>query len=424
MADFNKKDDNFIWHPYTSLNDQRENIFIESAKGVYLNAAGGRKILDAVSSWWVNIHGHSNEYIAEAIARQAKKLEHVIFAGFTHEPAINLAERLLSILPGRPEKIFYSDNGSTAVEVAIKMSLQYWYNQNISKKRIVAMKGAYHGDTFGAMSAGERSEFTRPFESYLFDVSFIDFPDGANDSLVLEQFAAIANKGDVAAFIYEPLVQGTAGMRIYSSIILDKILAIAAKADILCIADEVMTGFGRTGKNFASEYLSNKPDLICLSKGLTGGFLPLGVTACNAKVVAAFRANDRLKTFFHGHSFTANPVSCASALASLDLLLKDECRQAIADIEEDHRHFCEMIRDHKKLKNISFLGTILSIELKAPEKTGYFNNLRDYCYDFFITRDILLRPLGNVIYFLPPYTIQKGERKKVYQAIEELLNTL
>jgi adenosylmethionine---8-amino-7-oxononanoate aminotransferase len=424
MTDFNKKDGSFVWHPFTSLNDQRENIFIESAKGVYLHASGGRKILDAVSSWWVNTHGHSNEYIADAIARQAKKLEHVIFAGFTHEPAINLAERLLSILPGAPEKIFYSDNGSTAVEVAIKISLQYWYNQNISKKRIVAMKGAYHGDTFGAMSAGERSEFTRPFASYLFDVSFIDFPDGTNDSLVLEQFAAIAEKGDVAAFIYEPLVQGTAGMRIYSSIILDKILAIAAKENILCIADEVMTGFGRTGKNFASEYLKNKPDLICLSKGLTGGFLPLGVTACNAKVVAAFRSEERLKTFFHGHSFTANPISCASALASLDLLLKDECRQAIADIEEDHRHFCEMIRDHKNLKKISFLGTILSMELKAPEKTGYFNNLRDYCYDFFITRDILLRPLGNVIYFLPPYTIQKEERKKVYQTVEELLNTL
>jgi adenosylmethionine---8-amino-7-oxononanoate aminotransferase len=424
MTDFNKKDDNFLWHPYTSLNDRRENIFIESAQGVYLNAAGGRKILDAVSSWWVNIHGHSNEYIAEAIARQAKKLEHVIFAGFTHEPAISLAERLLDILPGRPEKIFYSDNGSTAVEVAIKMSLQYWYNQDISKKRIVAIQGAYHGDTFGAMSAGQRSEFTKPFAAWLFDVSFIDFPDGTNDSLVLEQFTAIAEKDDVAAFIYEPLVQGTAGMRIYSPVILDKLISVAANKNILCIADEVMTGFGRTGRNFASEYLSNKPDLICLSKGLTGGFLPLGVTACNAKVAAAFRTEDKLKTFFHGHSFTANPVSCASALASLDLLLKDECRKAITDIEEDHRNFSKAIRGHRNLKKISFLGTILSLELKAPEKTGYFNNLRDYCYDFFITRDILLRPLGNVIYFLPPYTIRKEERKEVYQAIEELLNTL
>ncbi|HXA00354.1 MAG TPA: aminotransferase class III-fold pyridoxal phosphate-dependent enzyme, partial [Cytophagaceae bacterium] len=222
MTDFNKKDTRFVWHPYTSLSDQRENIFIESAKGIYLYTPEGRKILDAVSSWWVNIHGHSNEYIADAIARQARKLEHVIFAGFTHEPAITLAERLLEILPGSQEKIFYSDNGSTAVEVAMKMSLQYWYNQGIDKKRIVAIHGAYHGDTFGAMSAGARSEFTRPFSSYLFDVSFIDFPNGENKMEVLEQFSTVAKNGDVAAFIYEPLVQGTAGMRVYSSEILDK----------------------------------------------------------------------------------------------------------------------------------------------------------------------------------------------------------
>jgi adenosylmethionine-8-amino-7-oxononanoate aminotransferase len=424
MTDFNKKDSRFVWHPYTSLSDQRENIFIESAKGVYLYTSEGRKILDAVSSWWVNIHGHSNEYIAEAIARQARKLEHVIFAGFTHEPAIKLAERLVGILPGSQEKIFYSDNGSTAVEVALKMSLQYWYNQNIDKNKIIAIHGAYHGDTFGAMAAGARSEFTKPFSSYLFDVSFIDFPDGENDKEVLEQFSAFAKKGDVAAFIYEPLVQGTAGMRIYSPEILDKILAIAERENILCIADEVMTGFGRTGKNFASDHLNHKPDIICLSKGLTGGTLPLGVTACNAKVVSAFMTEDKLKTFFHGHSFTANPISCASALASLDLLLKAECLQRIADIENDHKNFCNTVRGHKNLIKVRSLGTILALELKTSGQTGYFNNLRDYSYDFFMTRNILLRPLGNVIYFLPPYIIEREERNRVYQAILDLLNTL
>jgi adenosylmethionine---8-amino-7-oxononanoate aminotransferase len=424
MTDFSKKDSRFVWHPYTSLSDQRENIFIESAKGVYLYTPEGLKILDAVSSWWVNIHGHSNEYIADAIAKQAGKLEHVIFAGFTHEPAITLAERLLKILPGSQEKIFYSDNGSTAVEVAMKMALQYWYNQNINKKRIVALQGAYHGDTFGAMSAGARSEFTKPFSSYLFDVSFIDFPDGENDDDVLQQFSFLAKNGDVAAFIYEPLVQGTAGMRIYSPDILDKILAIAKRENILCIADEVMTGFGRTGKFFASEHVRHKPDIICLSKALTGGVLPLGVTACNAKVVSAFITEDKLKTFFHGHSFTANPVSCASALASMDLLLKEECMRAIADIENDHRKFCDAVRQHKNLIKVNSLGTILSMELKASGQTGYFNSLRDYCYDFFLKRDILLRPLGNVIYFLPPYIIKKEEREKVYSAIHDLLNTL
>ena len=424
MSNFNKKDSHFVWHPYTSLSDQRENIFIESAKGVYLYTPEGRKILDAVSSWWVNIHGHSNEYIADAIARQARKLEHVIFAGFTHEPAITLAERLLEILPGPQEKIFYSDNGSTAVEVALKMSLQYWYNQGIGKKKIVAINGAYHGDTFGAMSAGARSEFTKPFSSYLFHVSFIDFPDGENDMKVLDQFSSFAKNGDIAAFIYEPLVQGTAGMRIYSAETLDKILAIAARENILCIADEVMTGFGRTGKTFASNYVNHKPDIICLSKGLTGGTLPLGITTSNAKVVSAFRTEDKLKTFFHGHSFTANPISCASALASLDLFLKEECRQAISEIEEDHKIFCNTVREHKNLVKIKSLGTILSLEVKTSGEKGYFNNMRDYVYDFFMKRDILLRPLGNVIYFLPPYIICKEEREKVYMAIRDLLNSL
>jgi adenosylmethionine---8-amino-7-oxononanoate aminotransferase len=424
MTDYNKKDSCYVWHPYTSLSDQRENIFIESAKGIYLYTSEGRKILDAVSSWWVNIHGHSNEYIADAIARQARKLEHVIFAGFTHEPAITLAERLVGILPGHQEKIFYSDNGSTAVEVALKMSLQYWYNQGIDKKKIVAIGGAYHGDTFGAMSAGERSEFTKPFASYLFDVSFIDFPDGENDAAVLDQFKSFVKSGDIAAFIYEPLVQGTAGMRIYSPEILDKLLTIAANENILCIADEVMTGFGRTGKIFASDHLNNKPDIICLSKGLTGGTLPLGVTACNEKVVSAFRSEDKLKTFFHGHSFTANPISCSSALASLDLLLQEECMQRIRDIENDHKSFCNNLKEHKNLIKVRSFGTILTLEIKTSGQTGYFNNMRDYSYDFFIKRDILLRPLGNIIYFLPPYIISKEERFRVYQSILDLLNTL
>ncbi|MFL5731202.1 MAG: adenosylmethionine--8-amino-7-oxononanoate transaminase [Cytophagaceae bacterium] len=424
MTDFIKKDRQFVWHPYTSLSDERENIFIESAQGAYLNTPDGRKILDAVSSWWVNIHGHSNPAIAEAIARQAAKLEHVIFAGFTHEPAVSLAERLLAILPGTSEMIFYSDNGSTAVEVALKMALQYWYNLGQDKKKIVAMQGAYHGDTFGAMSTSERSAFTKPFSSHLFEVSFIDFPDGGNDEAVLNQFRLLAKNGDVAAFLYEPLVQGTAGMRIYSAEILDKILDIAKQENILCIADEVMTGFGRTGKLFASEYLQHQPDILCLSKALTGGVLPLGVTACNARIVSAFRTEDRLKTFFHGHSFTANPISCASALASMDLLLKEECIQNIQAIANDHKDFCLSLKDHKNLVKINSLGTILRLEIRVSGQPGYFSSLRDYCYDFFLKRDILLRPLGNVIYFFPPYIVTKEERKRVYDAMRELLNSL
>jgi adenosylmethionine---8-amino-7-oxononanoate aminotransferase len=296
---------------------------------MYLHTSDGRKILDAVSSWWVNIHGHSHVYLAEALRKQALELEHVIFAGFTHKPAIILAERLLGILPDNQIKIFYSDNGSTAVEVALKMALQFWHNQNIVKKKIIAIEGAYHGDTFGAMSVSGRSSFTKAFSQFLFDVQFISFPSSGKEAGSLQQFKELAESGEVAAFIYEPLIQGTAGMRTYSKEILGSLLSEAKKNNILCIADEVMTGFGRTGKLFASDYIKEPPDIVCLSKGITGGSMPLGVTSCNEKVVAAFRSEDRSKTLFHGHSYTANPLACAVSNASLDLLLKEECMKNI-----------------------------------------------------------------------------------------------
>jgi adenosylmethionine-8-amino-7-oxononanoate aminotransferase len=424
MNDLNEKDRNMIWHPYTPLVGQDDNILIESAKGVYLHTSDGRKILDAVSSWWVNIHGHSHPYLAEALTKQALELEHVIFAGFTHKPAIRLAERLLEILPADQKKIFYSDNGSTAVEVALKMSLQFWHNQGVKKNRIIALEGAYHGDTFGAMSVSGRSSFTSAFSNFLFEVQFISFPSAEKESESLQQFKELVQTGEVAAFIYEPLIQGTAGMRTYSKEILGQLLSEAKKHNVLCIADEVMTGFGRTGKLFASEYVKEQPDLICLSKGITGGTMPLGVTSCNEKVAAAFRTDDRSKTLFHGHSYTANPLACAVSNASLDLLLKDECRKNIQEIEKDHRLFCEKIKGHQNIIRAECLGTILSIELKSGEEAGYFNKLRNKCYSFFLERQILMRPLGNVIYILPPYIITKNERDRIYGAITELINSL
>jgi adenosylmethionine-8-amino-7-oxononanoate transaminase len=420
-----EKDKKNIWHPYTSLHPTFEPLLITSAEGIYLHAHDGKKIMDAISSWWVNLHGHSNPVIAEAIASQAKKLEHVIFAGFTHEPAIELSENLLSILPDNQSKIFFSDNGSTAVEVALKMAIQFWRNQNIQgKRKIIAIQGAYHGDTFGAMAVGGRSIFSASFEEYLFEVDFIDFPTENNEIKIEQDFRKLLEEGNVAAFIYEPLIQGAAGMRIYSPQILDKLLLAAREHDVVTIADEVFTGFGRTGLNFASDYLTNKPDIIALSKGITGGALPMGVTSCSHKIVKAFETNDALKTFYHGHSYTANPLSCAASNASFKILMGSECQQSIKEISESHRKFAQSIAGNSKLKNIQSLGTILSIELGSDSQTGYTNSLRDKIYPFFLERGILIRPLGNVIYVLPPYVITKSELNLIYAAIEGFVSEI
>lgn len=417
------KDREFIWHPYTTLAGQRH-IAVKSAKSVYLYTEDGRQIIDAISSWWVNIHGHSNEYIAEALSEQARKLEHVIFAGFTHEPAVRLAERLLDILPGPQSRIFYSDNGSTAVESALKIAFQFRDIQGKPKRKILAIEGAFHGDTFGAMAVGARSEFSRPFHPLLFEAEFIPFPSEGQEESSLRKMEALAGDPEIAAFIYEPLVQGAAGMRMYSAEFLDKLIRIAKDNELVCIADEVMTGFGRTGTLFASDQTREKPDIICLSKALTGGTMPLGVTACNEKIVKAFehpeKKDIKQKTFFHGHSFTANPLACVVSNASLDLLLENSCQEKIKQICEWQMSFKQRIEKHPLVRKVSVQGTILSLEILS-ENTGYFNELRDKLYNFFLDRDILLRPLGNVVYVLPPYVITRQELQKVYQAIEDFL---
>ena len=410
-----------VWHPFSPLNAVQDIPLITSAQGVYLNTADGRKIIDAISSWWVNLHGHCNPTIAKAVAAQAVKLEHVIFAGFTHEPAIRLAANLLSILSSEQRKVFFSDNGSTAVEVGLKMAIQYWHNRGIKKHKIIAINGAYHGDTFGAMSVAERGLFTEPFFPYLFETSFIDFPGERNEDRVIRQFQDLVQNEDVAAFIFEPLVQAAAGMRMYTPRVLDKLISLARGYDVICLADEVFTGFGRTGKNFAIDHLENKPDIIALSKGITGGFMPLGVTVCSEKILGAFESSAFEKTFFHGHSYTANPLACAAANASFQLLTGRKCQERIRTIEHMHVAFSQSIRDNKRVSSVRVLGTILAIELKTSEETAYANSIRKKIYPFFLERNILLRPLGNVIYILPPYVIEAGELELVYQAIREFL---
>lgn len=421
MKNWEKIDRDNIWHPFSPLAGNNP-LFIKKAKGAYLYTSDGRKILDAISSWWVNIHGHANKRIAKAISKQSKKLEQVIFAGFTHKPAIKLSEQLLKVLPEGQSKLFFSDNGSTSTEVALKLSIQYWFNRGIKRQRVIAFEGAYHGDTFGAMSVGDRTSiFNMPFTDFLFDVDYLPFPKG-NPQKVVDKMRAIASD-QTAAFIFEPLVQGAAGMRMYSPKLLDQLLAIAKEKEIICIADEVMTGFGRTGKTFACDYLEEQPDIFCLSKGLTGGFLPMGITSVNQRIASAFDHADKAKAFFHGHSYTANPMACAAGVESLKILLEPDTQSAIAMIAESHSQFIEKFDPPNAVEEVRQTGTILAIELKVDDG-GYVSGIKEKIYDHFLDLNLLLRPLGNVIYLIPPYVIKEEELKTIYNEIEKFIYQL
>jgi adenosylmethionine-8-amino-7-oxononanoate aminotransferase len=414
---------NLVWHPYTQMQNAVP-IFIERGKDEFLYDKDGTEYIDAVASWWTNLHGHAHPHIATKIAEQAQKLEHVIFAGFTHQPAEELAAKLLQRIPYH-SKIFYSDNGSTAVEVALKMVLQYFSNRGEERRKIIAFKDAYHGDTFGAMSVSARGIFTNSFQRLLFDVEFIETPTPGNEQKAIEQLAQLIrkNRDDVAAFIFEPLVLGSGGMLMYGEKVLDELIALCRKHNVLTIADEVMTGFGRTGKFLATDYCTNKPDIICLSKGITGGFMPFAATTCAGFIYEAFLSDDKAKMFFHGHSYTANPLGCATGIASLEVFERENTFDKIKGIEISHAAFKEKISKQPLVKDVRQRGTIIAIELKTGETTGYLNNVRDKAYSFFIARKVILRPLGNVVYILPPYCISKESLEKVYRVIEEFLET-
>jgi adenosylmethionine-8-amino-7-oxononanoate aminotransferase len=417
-----ERDLQVIWHPYTQMKTALPPIPIVRGEGACLYAEDGTKYIDAISSWWVNIHGHAHPYIAQKISEQLNKLEHVIFAGFTHSGAVELAERLLQILPANQAKAFYSDNGSTAIEVAIKMCLQYWHNKGQQRARIIAFKNAYHGDTFGAMSVSGRSAFTAAFDSLLFEVEFIDLPDAYNIESIKEQISGIKN--ELSCFIFEPLVQGSAGMVMYHAEYLEQLMAHCRQEGILLIADEVFTGFGRTGKPFACNHVQTEPDIMCFSKGLTGGTMAFGLTTCTQAIYDAFLSDDKMKTLFHGHSYTANPIACAAALASLDLFLDPSTQQSIDRIAAMHREFAAKVAHHKSLKSTRQTGTILALEWQTGNHTSYFSNLRDKLYQYFLDRGIILRPLGNIIYILPPYCITNAELGYIYSTIEQALDEI
>jgi adenosylmethionine---8-amino-7-oxononanoate aminotransferase len=425
-----------LWHPFTHEGADPAPLVIRRGRGVFLETQDGRRILDAISSWWVNLHGHSHPAIADAIAEQAACLEHVLFAGFSHEPAEEVAARLGKIVPAPLRHVFFSDDGSTAVEVALKMAIQYWKNCGKPEKcRIVALENAYHGDTVGAMSVSDNSPFTAAFDSLRLPVLRTHSASCAHCPVNLTRATChiecleklermLAERShEIAAVIVEPLLQGAGGMIVHPEEFLSGIRRLTAAHDVLLIADEVLTGFGRTGKMFACERAGVAPDFMCVAKGLTGGFLPLAATLTTDRVHDAFTGPDRTRAFFHGHSYTANPIACAAANANLHIFDTEPVFESIATIEKVHDERLPAFAAHPVVRDVRHIGSVAAIELKVPD-AGYLSSLRPRLYEFYLNRGVLLRPLGNVVYILPPYVITPGQLGDVYDVIRDSLALL
>lgn len=423
-----QRDQLSIWHPFTQHKISQTSFTITRGEGAYLFDENGKRYLDLISSWWVNLHGHSHPEIARAIYNQSTTLEHVIFSGFTHEPAVTLAEELLKLLPNEFSKVFYSDNGSTAVEVALKMAYQYWRNQGeTNRTRFIAFQNGYHGDTFGAMAVGKKSGFFSQFEELLFAVEIFSYPDTwindenvmQNEQRILSQMTSYLEQhhAETAALIIEPLVQGAGGMRMCRPQFLRELERLVRSYGILIIYDEVMTGFGRTGDFFACNKTNTRPDIICLAKGLTGGFLPLAVTACQEKIYEAFLGENFSHALAHGHSFTANPLGCAAALMSLKILQNPDTISQIKMIEKVHHDSLAHFHVDMPLEKLRCCGTIAAFDLKSV--TEYGSKASIQLREKFIEQGLLIRPLGNVIYLLPPYCITENELRTAYEIVIE-----
>ena len=407
-----------IWHPFTQHGLQAHMLEIAGAKGAWLDTRDNRRILDGISSWWVVTHGHGHPRIVAAIERQAGRLDQVIFAGFTHEPAETLARGLIDIAPPGLEHVFFSDSGSTSVEVALKMALGYWRNIGEKRRRIVALEHGYHGDTVGGMSLGARGVFTAAYEPLLFDVVRIPFPAPGRERETIDAFAAACAAEPVAALIVEPLILGAGGMLIYETGVLRELKRVAAAHGALLIADEVMTGWGRTGALFACAKADVVPDILCLAKGITGGSLPLAVTLCTSEIFEAHRSTDRTKTFFHSSSYTANPIACAAAVANLEIWRTEPVAERIVALGAAHADRLAPFHADGRFANVRQLGTIAALDLVVSD-AGYLAAAGPRLTQFFIERGILLRPLGNTIYIMPPYCIAPAELDIIYSAIAE-----
>ena len=414
-----------VWHPFTQHAIAPDPIAVERAEGAYLYTEDGQRIIDAISSWWVITHGHGHPEIVRAVQEQAGKLDQVIFAGFTHEPAEMLAERLIDLSEGAFDHVFYSDSGSTAVEVALKMAIGYWEHNGQPRHKIIAFEGGYHGDTFGTMSAGGRSVYNKLYEPFLFDVEHIPVPVRGKEADALTRLEDVlkANRDQVAAFIFEPLVLGAGGMVMYSAETLKAMVDLARAYDVLLIADEVMTGFGRTGSLFASQQAGFMPDIMCLSKGLSGGFLPLGATLCHGRIYDAFYHQDKAKMFFHSSSFTGNPLACAAANASLQIWQDEPVQARIEGIRKLHSDAIAEFEARGDVTNIRQCGTILAMDVVVSQD-GYLSDIQPKLYDLFLSRKVLLRPLGNTVYILPPYCITEEDLREIYDSIHFALDSV
>jgi adenosylmethionine-8-amino-7-oxononanoate aminotransferase len=417
--DLVKRDHQVCWHPYTQHGLKEELLPIVRASGSWIELADGTRMLDAISSWWTCLHGHGHPDLIDALYRQATSLDHVLFAGCTHPAAIELAEQLVNRSPEGLTRVFYSDNGSTAVEVALKAAIQYWLRQgNRERTHFVALEGAYHGDTFGAMAAGDPDPFFVDFAPFLFHVQRAAPTTEAITSILSR------NTGQVAAVILEPLVQGAAGMQMHSPSFLAEVRRLCDQHDTLLIADEVMTGFGRTGTLFACEQANITPDLLCLAKGLTGGILPLAATVVREKIYEAFLSTDRSRAFFHGHSFTANPIGCAVALASLDIVEREATPNRLDQLGRRIESGLKDLSGRPGIRELRRCGGIVALEMEDPSgKEGYLSELGPRLRHACLGGDVLLRPLGNVLYAIPPASTTLEECDRIANAIRSVSET-
>jgi len=417
-----ERDKKHLWHPLTQHKLHPDALPIVKAEGALLYDDEGKEYIDGIASWYTAMYGHCNPYIIEKVNEQMRTLDQIVFAGFTHEPAVQLSEELIKILPNNQEKIFFSDNGSTANEVGIKMALQYHFNRGEKRNTIIAFNDGFHGDTFGAMSASGLSVYNGPFEDFFIDVQRIPTPNKENFEEVLKELLRIISTYNVAAFIYEPLVQGANAMHMFEAKYLNEILKVCNTNNIITIADEVMTGFGKTGKNFASEYIETKPDIISMSKALTAGFVPMAITSCTQEIYDTFLDDSVGKAFFHAHTYSANPIACSVAIAGIELLRSKEIQDNIYRIIKSHEEFDIKIKKHPKIKTTRQQGVIYALDLNI--EMDRYGKKRYEIFNHFMKQGVCLRPLGKTIYILPPYVITKRQLNKVYETILSLLSSL
>jgi adenosylmethionine---8-amino-7-oxononanoate aminotransferase len=416
-------DTSAIWHPFTQHALRPSLPEVVQAQGAYLTVRGGARVLDAISSWWVITHGHAHPRIVAAIQAQAATLDQVIFAEFTHAAAEQVAARLIALSPPSLTRVFYSDSGSTSVEVALKMALGFWRHRGSSRHRIIVMEHGYHGDTIGTMSAGERGAFTEPYGPLLFEVARIPFPRAGAEQATLDALERLCAAGDAAALLIEPLVLGAGGMLMYSAKVLRGLMQICAAHGVLFIADEVMTGWGRTGTRFACEQAGLAPDIACVSKGLTGGALPLAVTLCREDIFQAHYSQDRRLTFFHSSSFTANPIACAAALANLSIWEEEPVQARIDALVQRQTRQLERFRADARFTGVRQTGTIAALDVDSAVP-GYFAEVGPRLKACFERANVLLRPLGNTIYVLPPYCVTEQDLALIYDVIEAAVDEL